>query len=1252
MVIPNNIFIFYLTNWEGKAYFLDSSGNIQLGNVASGIDYSLQDGPANWMDIELSFAQNQHYYGMVRSFSTDLKFVKSSATIIRKLLYEGRGVEQQIYFIATKWSPSTGIYELEYKGELDFSQISEDDPIIGITVKCLEGGVSKLIKSYENTFFEIPCDGSISENKSVFINGLMFEAIFNFEISPINFADSGNVLPIIFTTQQGNDVGIIKSSQKFKAFTADNTGDISTIKASGNYFFSSAKPILTSNLQGGVNISGSITFGGSMDNGRLFIMFTDSTANIDLIPLTSIGSEVKIFSVDLNVPAGTGLFLCFYCFGNHSSSIITGGMAVKFKSQFEDTYVNAISPGDMFRLIMKNIFNTATQNQSINPLSQTNNNISYPISATLLDSYANLVLTSGSAIRNNDKAVIKISLSEFFDIYNVELMASMGKEETDEGEQIYFEHREADYNSDVLDIDLGEVARLKIQPANDLYFDILKIGYPEQKYDNKQGNDEVNTIAQYRTPYKKEQRELNLVSKARGDAFGVEYTRFLVGTTNTSNNKSDNDPFLINIDLDSTQSIGVTIDSVLSQSLPSYINYQNRILQDSARTFLNWPIQFNSIQGTSFKNNFQIVDGNFTPFTDTQVINYKNTKIAWINTQAGFTTINGNVNIEGVINDIITIKHIFNTPFFYSLADGQFRFKFTIYQNGIDKGNQIVNVILGDLFHLTIPFTMDLYFGDQIYIDWQLIYDFESNGLYYIKISGVNTEILPATVQGTFNKVNLLITSNDQIIYNLKRIVYNQSSYDGITDIRWSYNIEQMTPSRLIERHGNWLRSVFYNLVNDSFKFLMSDKNHSLSTTKDGIQYTEGTDILISSMNNNILFYPYYLTFDTEIPITFNELIRKIKRAHIHFTFYGIDFFGFAVEVKHKPALNPAQSWKLLASPKNDLANFSKLDVSGFKLLNLQKMGAFISHLNPIKWYPANPSIDARYNMRSIDEDFFINQSAFYAQTKNYYAKWQTNDIIPLQFYSNTLAPVIVTIYDSNKILIDTILTTQKTDNAVQSPFLLFETTINLSLYPEGIYYFIATYGITGNQTAFVSEGIWSKNNWPRTMLCEYSHSSNLQQMIFSDGFKPCKRIEAVLLKFVPKSHTTAFEDQPADMKILNSIPIRSWKLEIGQGDGLPPYEIDLMNRIMGLDSVTFDGLGISKYSEDSEFEEILATPGWSKNYWSIEVRPSFNEYGVFGAASGDIENPDDTYETYLVDTQYFGEKIGSTNIIPVKKIK
>jgi hypothetical protein len=117
------------------------------------------------------------------------------------------------------------------------------------------------------------------------------------------------------------------------------------------------------------------------------------------------------------------------------------------------------------------------------------------------------------------------------------------------------------------------------------------------------------------------------------------------------------------------------------------------------------------------------------------------------------------------------------------------------------------------------------------------------------------------------------------------------------------------------------------------------------------------------------------------------------------------------------------------------------------------------------------------------------------------------------------------------------------------------------------------TVGVGETIDQFISEAQWIKTSWPDTLLFQYKNSVNKLSTIFSTGFTPCYRIEGKISDYKAKSHIAAFEDQPGDMKLLNSIPFGTHILQIGRNWGVPPWVIRLLNMIMGLDTVFIDGL-------------------------------------------------------------------------------
>jgi hypothetical protein len=612
----------------------------------------------------------------------------------------------------------------------------------------------------------------------------------------------------------------------------------------------------------------------------------------------------------------------------------------------------------------------------------------------------------------------------------------------------------------------------------------------------------------------------------------------------------------------------------------------------------------------------------------------------------------------------------------------------------------------------------------------------------------------------------------------------------------------------MLAKHGAWIRSLFYNMPDKKLYFQSADKNHHLITVSGDQTFSEGTDKYISDLSQNILFLPFYIEFDTQIPQTFTEIMNMARNAHIHNTFYGVDFYGFPHEVKIKPGLNESQHWKILASPKNlvngMLSNFADFDISGLNLLNLQKMSTFIPHLNPLKFVPLNFTKDQKYNFLHMDEDWFINQVQFWTQSRDYFQKWQKNDIISVELITNSIAPAVITVYGSKKHavtstglitlfdfdftnnqsidpsvlivesngdnntfttgntgyhyglvppaknsnptnqivlssnsyeiiqagtyvitinlitkpsnglaylrtlgntvfedyslvegvntinftinepvniflnftcdsaetatfvladwkteqsqilttytnIVETITMDEFHDSAVQSPLRLFQSNVNLSTFDEGIYYFVINVGVGSTMDSFISEGIHVKTLWPVTLLFEYKNSFNRLSTIFSSGFNPSFRVEGWLDEYIAKSHIASFEDQPGDMKILNSIPFGNHKLNIGKDYGVPPWVLRLCNMIMGLDTVLIDGLGFTRAEQDTEWETSRPDK-WPLAYHTLEVREAQNEMGVTVTTEGSIE--DEIFVTYQVNQKGFGEMNEGDNILPIRKIE
>jgi hypothetical protein len=1155
MITPRKIFLFFLTNVFGQSYY--SSGDSIL---LSSTPINLKKSPSNWLDQELIFGRNTHYEGLNRSYSPALKFVGDGATILRYLFYLKAGIEEPVFLIILKWDDVSGNYLSYYKGECDMSHFS-DNVVEGVTVPVIEGGLLKLIKAYENTTFEIPCDGSIPENFSLKIHGIMFRGVFDYTVLPVEILDDGVIIPMVFNTSQGNSVGIAKGSPTYSPF---NPALLSTVQTSSQYIFSSVAPVT-------LTVSGLFEFATSLGNGHLFL-YTSTGQTVDLIANGAItGGQEYELNATISLQGGENLFLLFTTtVGSPRCPLVQNDIFLTFNSQFEDTNTYCIRPFDLLKLILVAMCQKA---------STPGNLVNYPLQSGLLKQYSNLALTCGMALRGEAGAVIKTTLAEFFDSFNPVLCASMGNQGAfgTLAETLFFEHKQYSYDPSTIDMDLGEVSELTVEPDVELFFDKLKIGYPEQKYDERAGNQEYNTTAEYQSSVTRISKELNLVSKYRADSYGIEYTRFLIGSSNTANNKSDNDVFIINVDFSQSNLTEVTSLNALAQIIKA-ISIGVAQGHGIGPTTILQQVSFGSVTGTGFAASFSLISVQGGINNGLQYINPSPTPIvAAINLQ-----IKG--QMQGIQIPVLSIN-LFGAPSGAHLEyEGPVSFftRFQLCLNGTQISEQDVTLVPGKDFSVILGTYVYLRYGDVLTI--LMVPD-----SYNFFQAVVNTVALTLSTQFA------------EAVYSVLRAPY--SAIAGLDNPADAYNIEDLTPARMVQKHGDYIRGILFNMSQASLAFQVISKNGSLVTTLNGgtpqeLTISEGTDIPVGSLNSNILFLPLRLKFKTQVPKTFNQILQGGANAHIKGSFNGKSIYGFPMKCSVKPALEEIQDWDLRCSPLTNLSDLLDLNWDGFQLLSLMGYSTFISHLCPVKFVPLGSVLPTGYHLKHMDGWWFSEQITNYLDRSDYYAPWQTSDTIDLQLITNGLGPVQAQLYNGNGQLVSTESFPVVSDPSISSPNILYEGSISLSSLAAGIYYILITAGTGGTVTQHISEPLLVRADWPKTILFQYAHSKNKQSTVFTDGYNPTIRVQGMYDDFSPEAKYAVHEDQPAD---------------------IPDWMIDKIGRILLLDTVTMDGLAITR-DASAKFEK-QTFPGTAKKYWSIQVREAVNTDGITLTTTGELDS-------------------------------
>lgn len=1393
---PIKDFLHLLTNPNGSCYAIDNTGKL----ITQPTTWLTRD-PKEWRDQTLQWGRNATYFGLNRTFTAAYSFIEDGAAILRNIMYT-IGLEAQVSLVVLKWNSDTDVYEDYYKAEIDLSQFV-DSVETDFKVNLLEGGLVKLLKSYENTMFSIPMDGSLAQHYRINDDGILFDAIYHYEFVPIIIpTDHGALkdvwtIPIVFMGAEGDSAGVIHGDQNLDniytyagrlLFGDDLTGDENVLK---NDYIISFDKATNVRMKGSVTVRGDTLI--ANEPSLQFVWATDlkgvdhttdggpgpfnflrtfrrepmipavsdlNRINIDThIPLPNFPDAITVhrneertffFDTEVDLQPNEKLSIVG-TFGKTDAAgeIIGGSIDLSFSTRANASRPWCLSAYDTLGILIDNICKYASEADG--------RTYNYGFKSDLLKQFLGFSLTSGDALRasadpnfqqyfnpatpdtggttnviNNYTGfgpTMKTSLKEFFTAMNAILNASMGTEYDSNGNFVVFlEEKKYVFNSDTVDLNLGEISNMKVSLAEEYIFDIINVGYAPQQYDETSGKWEYNTTLHMRSPIKKVQKTLDLVCPYRADSYGIEFTRFNNRTQSNSKsttyNNSDQSVFLLNADINSKQfDSGVITTPVIDgdlQGVPGAVLAELALTKETVGTYWQ-PHKDNGVFQVRAPLNLQVHTFHFT---------YAGNLLGVVGDHATFDfvyngvvlhtvtyTVTGPGNFVGggpggqsftlpvslsqgdvfywritspgtcqvVLNDVT--KFDIDGSFFTGVIQGTstyppgsyhalivydlctpdvnlpatpidtgfsyLTFNESILHKNFDWLIQIVSAAAGNgqlKFDLYMQgrnvwtVTHNAVAGGAIYGDvFSGNLNFDFGDVVFLKYSQT-ASLAQAGIQGGL----LTITSTAILVYQLARENYDAIS--GIPNPATAYNIKDLTPHRMALRHGNYIRGALFQQQTKSLKFLSLDKNPILNTTIGNKVIQEMSDIEIDTLDNP-LFYPYIFEFDTQVPEFFATLMTNAVNKHIEFTCDNVQFFGFPVKCSVKPGLNESQTWQLLASPKNKLTDLIDLSINGINYLQLMAFGVTVPRLNPVQFVPMTAVIDPRYNSRNMDQDWYINQISRWSSKRNYFQKWQTNDTISFQLWANAFGPATISFIDCNgKAVLGMtgLAMTKINDPAVKAPYIAYQISIPLNTLGAGTYYMIATIGDGSVITQMISEGLDVKVMHADTVLCEYKNTKNKQTVVFTNGFAPSIRVEGCILRMVPGMNLSAYEDEPAEEFIIDGIPYRKFTLQLGSdGTPVPPWVVDKMNRIMGLNTTIFDGVQMSR-NGDVSFEPV-SFPGEALQYWNIEVRQTKNDEQSTLTPDGALET--NLFAVYNLDTKSFGDLSSqvSSNIVQVE---
>jgi hypothetical protein len=510
-------FQYYLTDEDGKFYYL--SNDVVSLSVEPVV---LPQSPSGWQDLLIGWERNIQKTGIIRNFTLPLGFVLDGARIIRELFYSSN-VEKEIRIVITKlnldYSGTTFSYYYSkfYEGELDLSTFKDDGIIVNVNVT--EGSNAKKLKANEGTPFEIPFENNAIRVK---MDGIYLYQNYSYLIQT-GPALHDHIIGTLETVREGSGSGFASFTVYKTTFDGNYTEEDFNVRADN--FLAVTQDITD------IHIKGSIKYITSGSKPHRIFLRTNTGREIDLVTAYPASSATTLyFDKYFDASAGENFFLIGTASPYNSIGYYETSMTIDFKSSKPATYTYVYKPLDFF----KKLTNKVLGDENL-------------AASTLLDDNANLCITCGDAVRGIEGAKIKTTLNNFFEAYNVLLNAGLSLES-------YLRIESKDYYFNTTNpIDLGEVKDLKFSVATDLMANTVKIGYPVQNTDDVNGKYAFNNTHVYTGPQTRVVKELALVCPYITDPFAIELYRINLEGKTTTDNSSDNEVMLLNVDLDNPQ---------------------------------------------------------------------------------------------------------------------------------------------------------------------------------------------------------------------------------------------------------------------------------------------------------------------------------------------------------------------------------------------------------------------------------------------------------------------------------------------------------------------------------------------------------------------------------------------------------------------------------------------------------------------------------------------------------------------------
>ncbi|MDR1594307.1 MAG: hypothetical protein LBS43_07485 [Prevotellaceae bacterium] len=504
-----------------------------------GVELELNYAPQGWRDLEIQWQRElKNSAGIHRTFAVPLRFVKEGADFMRAALSKGLEEIVNLRVYRHTYDSADWRYVLEFNCKAAFVEAKDTD----IFFECpfTDEGLPDYLSKHGGAKYEIPIGSEykIDVPDGVYLGG---EAVaitkieekvdtsgFLYVPIPLNFISeqypmSFNETDVNTNTRLFNPIGSGTMSSiigKIKFFTNSGMFDFGDVNATVYFVSQGVRTVL------GV---------------QQFHYFNSNT---------TVEVDINYSNFNFN-NQDYYLRLSFFADDGDAMQMVNVGFLNAFDDGTPDIrieYSAPTAPFSFYGIPLYNLFQ-----KLIEKIYPSNFNI---ISKLLtLGIGKDIYVTSGDGIRGFDNAAIKITLEEL----NKSVAAILGADFGTIGNEYIIEEKSYFFNN-VEIADVGEVIESEVSIASDILANKIKVGYPDNEYDERNGRDEFNITLNFEVKINNNSETLDMISNVRADSYGIQFTKINLENKTTTDSDSDNDPFFVHVKHETSGQIVVNKD--------------------------------------------------------------------------------------------------------------------------------------------------------------------------------------------------------------------------------------------------------------------------------------------------------------------------------------------------------------------------------------------------------------------------------------------------------------------------------------------------------------------------------------------------------------------------------------------------------------------------------------------------------------------------------------------------------------------